>query len=81
MPKSKIKPNKPTARVLIVDDHPAVREALTIRIGGSGEADGLVGVGRLAANLQVRLCLNAYGQRLTHGRVIIDDQDPGHRLL
>ncbi len=32
MTKSKIKARKPAARVLIVDDHPAVREALTIRI-------------------------------------------------
>ncbi len=33
MSKSKIKPSKPAATVLIVDDHPAVREALAIRIG------------------------------------------------
>ncbi len=32
MSKSKIKASKPAARVLIVDDHPAVREALAIRI-------------------------------------------------
>jgi DNA-binding NarL/FixJ family response regulator len=32
MAKSKLKTSKPVARVLIVDDHPAVREALTIRI-------------------------------------------------
>ena len=32
MAKSKLKLKKPGARVLIVDDHPAVREALTIRI-------------------------------------------------
>ncbi len=30
---SKIKASKPAARVLIVDDHPSVREALSIRIG------------------------------------------------
>jgi DNA-binding NarL/FixJ family response regulator len=39
MPKSKIKPNKPTARVLIVDDHPAVREALTIRIAAQPDLE------------------------------------------
>ena len=33
MPRSKIKASKPAARVLIVDDHPAVREALALRIG------------------------------------------------
>jgi DNA-binding NarL/FixJ family response regulator len=32
MSRSKIKGSKPPAKVLIVDDHPAVREALTIRI-------------------------------------------------
>jgi DNA-binding NarL/FixJ family response regulator len=32
MPRSKIKVSKPAARVLIVDDHPAIREALAIRI-------------------------------------------------
>jgi DNA-binding NarL/FixJ family response regulator len=37
MARSKIKAGKPAARILIVDDHPAVREALAIRI--SGEAD------------------------------------------
>jgi DNA-binding NarL/FixJ family response regulator len=37
MPKSKIKASKPAARILIVDDHPAIREALAIRI--AREAD------------------------------------------
>jgi DNA-binding NarL/FixJ family response regulator len=45
MPKKLDKPKEVAARVLIVDDHPAVREALTIRISQSpdlnvcGEAD------------------------------------------
>jgi DNA-binding NarL/FixJ family response regulator len=37
MARSKIRAGEPAARVMIVDDHPAVREALTIRI--SSEAD------------------------------------------
>jgi DNA-binding NarL/FixJ family response regulator len=37
MSKSKIKASKPAARILIVDDHPAIREALAIRI--AREAD------------------------------------------
>jgi DNA-binding NarL/FixJ family response regulator len=37
MAKHKIKTTHPAARVLVVDDHPAVREALAIRI--AGEAD------------------------------------------
>jgi DNA-binding NarL/FixJ family response regulator len=39
MPKSKIKVSKPAARVLIVDDHPAVREALTIRIAAQADLE------------------------------------------
>jgi DNA-binding NarL/FixJ family response regulator len=39
MPKSKIKVSKPAARVLIVDDHPAVREALTIRIAAQPDLE------------------------------------------
>ncbi len=37
MPGTKIRASKPPTRVLIVDDHPAIREALAIRI--AGEAD------------------------------------------
>jgi DNA-binding NarL/FixJ family response regulator len=37
MARSKIKAGKSTARILIVDDHPAIREALAIRI--AAEAD------------------------------------------
>jgi DNA-binding NarL/FixJ family response regulator len=33
MPKIKIEATRKTARVLIVDDHPAVREALAVRLG------------------------------------------------
>jgi DNA-binding NarL/FixJ family response regulator len=39
MPKSKIKAKKPAARVLIVDDHPAVREALAIRIAAQPDLE------------------------------------------
>jgi DNA-binding NarL/FixJ family response regulator len=39
MAKSKIKASKPAARVLIVDDHPAVREALTIRIAAQPDLE------------------------------------------
>jgi DNA-binding NarL/FixJ family response regulator len=39
MPKSKIKASKPSARVLIVDDHPAVREALAIRIAAQSDLE------------------------------------------
>jgi DNA-binding NarL/FixJ family response regulator len=37
MAKSKLRSSQPAARVVIVDDHPAIREALAIRI--AGEAD------------------------------------------
>lgn len=40
MAQSKIKASKPAARILIVDDHPAIREALAIRI--AAEADLVV---------------------------------------
>jgi DNA-binding NarL/FixJ family response regulator len=55
MPRSKIKAGKPSARVLIVDDHPAVREALAIRIAAQpdlevcGEAADATEALRLAA--------------------------------
>jgi DNA-binding NarL/FixJ family response regulator len=39
MTRSKIKAHKPAARVLIVDDHPAVREALTIRIAAQPDLE------------------------------------------
>jgi DNA-binding NarL/FixJ family response regulator len=39
MAKSKIKASKPAARVLIVDDHPAVREALGIRIAAQPDLE------------------------------------------
>jgi len=50
--------NKPTAKVMIVDDHPAVREALAIRIGSEidldvcGEADDLEEALQIAASTQ-----------------------------
>ena len=55
MSKSKIKSSKPAARILIVDDHPAVREALSIRIAAQpdlevcGEAAGPAEALQLAA--------------------------------
>jgi DNA-binding NarL/FixJ family response regulator len=55
MARSKIKASKPGARVLIVDDHPSVREALTIRIAAQpdlvvcGEAADAAEALRLAA--------------------------------
>jgi DNA-binding NarL/FixJ family response regulator len=54
MKKRETKTSRRQARVLIVDDHPAVREALAIRIGGEpdlavcGEAEDIVGALRLA---------------------------------
>ncbi len=54
MKKHETKTSRRQARVLIVDDHPAVREALAIRIGGEpdlvvcGEAEDIVGALRLA---------------------------------
>jgi DNA-binding NarL/FixJ family response regulator len=39
MAKSKIKAGKPAARVLIVDDHPAVREALALRIAAQPDLE------------------------------------------
>jgi hypothetical protein len=51
-----------------------------VRIGGSGELQGLGGIGRLPAYFQVRLRGNPERQRLAHGRVIINDQDPCRRL-
>jgi DNA-binding NarL/FixJ family response regulator len=39
MSKSKIQANKPAAKVLVVDDHPAVREALTIRIAAQPDLE------------------------------------------
>jgi DNA-binding NarL/FixJ family response regulator len=58
MPASKAEPSKPPARILIVDDHPAVREALAIRIGREtdlevcGEAADLAEALQLAATTQ-----------------------------
>lgn len=49
MARGKAKPARPVAKVLIVDDHPAVREALAIRIGREldlevcGEASDMAG--------------------------------------
>jgi DNA-binding NarL/FixJ family response regulator len=39
MSRSKLKTAKPAAKVLIVDDHPAVREALTIRIAAQPDLE------------------------------------------
>jgi DNA-binding NarL/FixJ family response regulator len=39
MSRSKIKASKPAAKVLIVDDHPAVREALAIRIAAQPDLE------------------------------------------
>ncbi len=39
MARSKIRVSKPTARVLIVDDHPAIREALAIRIAAQPDLE------------------------------------------
>jgi DNA-binding NarL/FixJ family response regulator len=39
MTKSESEPSKPAARVLIVDDHPAVREALAIRIAAQPDLE------------------------------------------
>jgi DNA-binding NarL/FixJ family response regulator len=39
MAKSKGEPSRPAARVLIVDDHPAVREALAIRIAAQPDLE------------------------------------------
>ena len=39
MAESKLKLKKPGARILIVDDHPAVREALTIRIAAQPDLE------------------------------------------
>ena len=56
MPDGRIKAGKPPARILVVDDHPAVREALAIRIGGEpdlvvcGEAADVAGALQLAAS-------------------------------
>jgi DNA-binding NarL/FixJ family response regulator len=55
MAKSESQPSKPAARVLIVDDHPAVREALAIRLAAQpdlevcGEAADAAEALRLAA--------------------------------
>jgi DNA-binding NarL/FixJ family response regulator len=55
MAESKSQPSKPAARVLIVDDHPAVREALAMRIAAQpdlevcGEAEDAAEALRLAA--------------------------------
>jgi hypothetical protein len=56
MSRSKNKASKPAARVLIVDDHPALREALAIRIAAQpdlevcGEAADAAEALRLAAS-------------------------------
>ncbi len=39
MPRSKIKASRPAAWVRIVDDHPAVREALTIPIAAQPDLE------------------------------------------
>jgi DNA-binding NarL/FixJ family response regulator len=58
MPRGQPEPSKPAARVLIVDDHPAVREALAIRIGREadlevcGEAADLAEALELAATTE-----------------------------
>lgn len=57
MAKAKTQASKPAARILIVDDHPAVREALAIRIAGEadlevcGEASDVNEALRLVASL------------------------------
>lgn len=54
MSKSKIKASKPASRILIVDDHPAIREALAMRIAREadlevcGEASDFVEAIRMA---------------------------------
>lgn len=56
MTRSKVQLPNPRARVLIVDDHPAIREALAIRIAGEadlevcGEAAGVAEALQLAAD-------------------------------
>lgn len=55
MARSKIKVSRPAARVLIVDDHPAIREALAIRIAAQPDLE----VCGEAADANEALCLAA----------------------
>ena len=51
-----------------------------VGLGVGDQAQGLAHVGGLATDFQVGLPADPHRQRLAHGRVVIDDQDPGSFL-
>jgi DNA-binding NarL/FixJ family response regulator len=53
MSKSKIKASKPAARILIVDDHPAIREALAVRIATEADLEVCGEASEIAEALQL----------------------------
>lgn len=73
MPGDKIGASKPPARVLIVDDHPAVREALAIRIAAQpdlvvcGEAADVAGALRVAGETDPDVVVVDIGLRAGNG--------------
>ena len=51
-----------------------------VGLGFGDQTQGLGHVGGLAADFQVGLPADPHGQRIAHGRVIVDDQDLGSLL-
>ncbi len=87
MARSKIKLEKPPARVLIVDDHPAVREALAIRIAGEadlevcGEATDLAEALEVAAAADPDVAVIDLALKSTNGIDLIKRLRERHKTL
>jgi DNA-binding NarL/FixJ family response regulator len=86
MARSKVQRTKP-ARVLIVDDHPAIREALAIRIAGEadlevcGEAAGLAEALQVAAATQPDVAIIDLSLKAGSGLELIKNLKEKHEKL
>jgi DNA-binding NarL/FixJ family response regulator len=87
MSRSKIKASKPAARVLIVDDHPAIREALALRIAREaglevcGEAADFAEAIRMAAASDPDVAVIDLALKSTRGLDLIKRLKAKHEKL
>lgn len=87
MPKNKTKAARACAKVLIVDDHPAVREALAIRIAAEpdlkvcGEAEDVAGALKVAADTNPDVAVVDIGLKAGSGIDLIKRLKSHHKKL